>query len=192
MALDFPDAPVADEVFVTPKTNFIWLIAPDRWCRQKPGVSITLTSIVPDTAEVLEQPLTEFNGTGFTPASTINFGPDVLTPTFISDTQLTATLASTQPDSSSLSVRRRRHLQRAAVYLDGTAAGTPLLYSVVPAYDDHRGDASLAEVKLRSDSVAEFNSVAVPTTYISATELDAIAPIEANAVAGGSRCSPIP
>ena len=92
--LDFPDNPAADEIFSTPKIDFIFKTAPDRWRRQvaSPPV-LSLVAVSPDRGPTYNDTTAiSVYGTGFTAASVITWGSVGNIPTtYVSETELRGT-----------------------------------------------------------------------------------------------------
>jgi hypothetical protein len=88
--LDFPDNPAPDEIFTTPKTDFIWKTGPGRWRR---GVSpLVLTSLDPASVGSYAAPITvSYIGSGFDATCGAFEDGQGLPTTLISSTELQVT-----------------------------------------------------------------------------------------------------
>jgi hypothetical protein len=173
--LDFPDNPAADQIFATPKIDFIWKTGPGRWRRQVP-VSQTVSSIVPNSGQVNTAIAVSVFGSGFTANSKIWALGQQLATTFTSATELRATLPA-HPTVETIEV----------FVVDGSWTSDPLnfAYAAPPpmtltAIDPRYGATGAAAFTVKytgtnftPDCTAYEDGWFMPTSFVSATELHA-------------------
>ena len=144
--------------------------------------SISPASVVAGTAAVA---LT-VNGTGFSTGATVSFNSTALTTTFVSATQLTAAVPANlivQPGSAQITAANTGGAPSNAVNLTITVP-TPTITSISPSTVTAGGAAftlTLTGTNFITGATVSFNSTALTTTFVSATQLTAAVP--ANLVA---------
>ena len=149
----------------------------------------TITSLAPNTAVAGAGAFTlTVNGTGFLNTSVINFGATALTTTFVSATQLTATVPAGQAAGTfPVTVTNPGASGGTSGAVNFVVTPAPTLTSLAPS-TAAAGSAAFTltstGTNFTATSVISFNGVALATTLVSATSLTATVPASAIATAG--------
>ncbi len=149
----------------------------------------TITSLAPNTAVAGAGAfILTVNGTGFLNTAVINFGATALTTTFVSATQLTATVPAGQTAGTyPVTVTNPGASGGTSGAVNFSVTPAPTLTSLAPS-TAAAGSAAFTltatGTNFTASSVISFNGVALATTLVSATSLMATVPASAIATAG--------
>ena len=174
MALDFPDAPAINDIFITPLHDFIW--RGDRWQRTVSPLPV-LTALVPATAYIITDVLVEVQGTGFHSASVVRFDGAPLATTFVSSTKLNVTAYSDVVKTAQVDVVNGADVSNELpfVFTVGPPTGPPIVDSVMPTGGWNNWTAAVITIYgggfHPTEAVATWDGADQVTTFIAANQI---------------------